>query len=318
MKQTYTPKKNNFLNPLCLIIPCLVAILLPQAAQSQNTNTELADRMYDLYDKADQLYANLPKRNYSGNYLTMAMGISPYGHVQTWRTDEVCDCEGNVVGTKDVSSTRFPFAMTLGLETRLINALSFRVMGSYAQLSKGRGSKVVAENGVFTQMQDDYLLSQLGLHGSVLGHLDNFYVGAGFSRTMTRTSGYKTQLKRGESGFNANETSYYNLKADVLNPLKIDMTPHFFVGYRMMMSPSLFGSIELGVAQSLYFNFQLNIPLSGRVKKSLVDWQEAYSEYRYVKLQALAIDRELNPQKFQSSDCIDIINTSTSSSCPRR
>ncbi|NJN33410.1 MAG: hypothetical protein HC817_03300, partial [Saprospiraceae bacterium] len=109
---------------------------------------------------------------------------------------------------------------------------------------------------------------------------------------------------------------YLDLKADVSTPRREDIAAHYFVGYRMMWLPNLFGSVELGAAQGLYFNFQLNVPLSGKSKRSLREWLDKKRAYDAVINQAVLIDRQLNPNKFR--DCTnDIFDASSpSSSCP--
>jgi hypothetical protein len=309
MIPTFTSENRRLVEPLCFVFSIFMMIQLPYAAQSQTTtHAELEHKMNALYKHARQLYADLPTRNFRGNYFTMAIGISPFGHIKTWQTEETCDCDGNVIGTQNVSSAKFPTAWTMGWENRLTNTFSFRLMGSYAHLTHGRGQNVVSENGDFTQMRDQYKLTQYGLHSSLLVHIKGFYGGAGVSRTSTSASGFKTnQAEFDYNNFNINERppQYLDLKADVLTPYRTDFAPHFFVGYRMMWSPYVFGSVELGLAQNGYFNFQLNFPLSGNIKNSLQTWKKAHREYSKVRQEAEAIDRQLNPQKFQTTDCIN-------------
>jgi hypothetical protein len=306
MLSTFTFRLFHIVLPLRFMVIYFAIFSLSNAAQSQNTTDELEEKMQVLYRKAHQLYANLPNRDYRGNYFTMAVGISPFGHLKTWKTEEVCDCSGNVVGTKDVSSVKFPMAWTMGWENRLNNSFSFRLTGSYAYLTHAKGRNVVSQNGDFTQMRDNYELQQFGLQASVLLHIDGFYAGSGVSRTSTRASGFKTESKA--FNFNANSDDppqYLDLEADLVKPEKTDIQPHLFVGYRLMWSPDVFGSVELGFGQNLYFNFQLNIPLSPKVKKSLKTWQGEHQTYITVLREAVAIDRYLHPQKFTPT-CTDI------------
>ena len=139
----------------------IALILLPFAVQSQNTDYELEERMQTLYKRASQLYANLPTRDYRGSYLNFTLGISPFGHIKTWRTEEICDCQGNVVDTKDVTSIKVPIALGMGFETRINKLFSLRLVGSYAQLSHGKGRKVMAENKTFSQMKENYTLTAI-------------------------------------------------------------------------------------------------------------------------------------------------------------
>jgi hypothetical protein len=300
----------------CFALNFCFAIALPRTAQSQTTKEELEQRMQTLYQKAHHLHDELPNRDYRGNYFTMAVGISPFGHVKTWKTQETCDCNGNVVGTENVSSVKFPMAWSAGWENRLSNTFSFRLLGSYAHLSHDKRHNVVSENGVFTQMRQNYELTQLGLQVSALVHIKDFYGGVGMSRTTTNASGFQTEEKKYDNTI-TQETppQYYNLKADVSIPNQTDIAPHFFVGYRMMWSPSVFGSVELGLAQNFYFNFQLNFPLSANIKKSLNNWRKEHREYQAILQQAVAIDMLLNPQKFQTTPiCTD--SGTTSGGCP--
>ena len=305
MLPTFTFRLHHVTVPLRFIALCFV-VMLPNAAQSQTTDAELEGRMEFLYEKAHRLYADLPKRDYRGNYLTMAIGISPFGHIKTWKTQETCDCDGNVVGTENVYSPKFPMAWSVGWENRLGKSFSFRLMGSYAHLSHGKGSNVVSKNGDFTQMRDNYQLEQFGLSASALLHIDGFYSGVGFSRTTTSASGFKTQSEAFNFGFNKDvPPQHLDLKADVVTPERTDISPHFFVGYRLMWSPDVFGSVELGLAQNLYFNFQLNFPLSPKTKNSLQTWQKQRAVYNAVLREAVAIDQHLNPQKFATLICTD-------------
>ncbi len=321
MTSIFTTKKQGTLIWLRAIFTYFLGIALPIAAQTQTTNTtlELEKKMHALYDKAEQLYAELPKRDFRGSYLTMAVGTSAFGHIGTWKTENVCDCSGNVVGTKDVASVDFPMAWSVGYENRLLNFFSARMMLSYAHLSQRKGENILSSNGAMTQLKQDYRLSQYGFHGSGLIHLGNIYFGAGASKTISSASGFQTeQTQQTQYPYPRNEPppQYLDIKADVLTPQREDIAAHYFVGYRMMWSPNLFSSVEVGVAQGLYFNFQLNVPLSGRSKQSLRGWREKKRAYSAVKNQAVMLDRQLHPNKF--SDCSnDIFDFSTpSSSCP--
>jgi hypothetical protein len=288
----------------------LFIVLFPFAAHSQNTNAELELRMQALYDHAAQLYANLPNRDFRGNYLTLSLGISPAGHIKKWRIEEVCDCEGNVIETRQVTSEKAPISLGIGLERRITNAFSVRFMGNYATLSHGRGKNVMATNGTYAQMQQNYKLSQYGLHGSAMLHFNRFYGGAGASYTTSRASGFKTDAQKAET----KPVEYFNLKAQVLNTYQTEYTPHIFVGYRTMLSPLVSTSIEAGVSQSYYVNVQLNFTLLSKTRASLTDWEREHLYYQRVRREARAIDRTLHPEKFQSSDCI-IIDSGSSNNC---
>jgi hypothetical protein len=287
-------------------------VLFPFAAQSQNTNADLEQRLQTLYDRAAQLYANLPNRDFRGNYLSLSFGISPAGHIEKWRIEEVCDCEGNVVETRQVTSEKAPISLGIGLERRITNAFSVRFMGNYATLSHGRGKNVMAANGTYAQMQQDYTLSQYSLHGSAMLHLNRFYGGAGASYTSSQASGFKTDAQKSET----KPIDYFNLKAQVLKTYQTEYTPHFFIGYRGILSPLVSTSIEVGVSQSYYVNFQLNFSLLGKTRASLTDWQREHAYYKSVYLDAVALDMSLHPAKFQSSDCT-VIDGGSSSNCRR-
>jgi hypothetical protein len=290
----------------------LFIALYPFAAQSQNTNIDLEERMQALYDRAAQLYANLPNRDFRGNYLTLSFGVSPFGHIEKWRIQEECDCEGNVK-TRTVTSDKAPISLGIGLERRISNVFSLRFMGNYATLSHGKGQNVMAQNGTYAHMLQDYSLSQYGLNGSILLYSHGFYGGAGVSYTSTRTSGYKTDAEIIES----KTPQYFDLKAQVLRPFQTDYAPHVFVGYRQMMSPAISGSFEAGVAQSFYLNVQLNFTLLASTKASLTHWQIENEYYKSVRQQAISLDMSLHPAKFQSSDCTIIDSGGSSNSCRR-
>jgi hypothetical protein len=289
----------------------LFIVLFPFAAQSQNTNSDLELRMQALYDRAAQLYANLPNRDFRGNYLSLSLGISPAGHIEKWRIEEVCDCEGNVVETRQVTSDKAPISLGIGLERRITNAFSVRFMGNYATLSHGKGNNVMAANGTFAQMQQDYKLSQYGLHGSAMLYHKSFYGGAGASYTTSQASGFKTNAQKSET----KPVEYFNLKAQVLKTHQTEYTPHIFVGYRAMLSPFVSTSIEAGVSQSYYVNFQLNFTLLSKTRASLTDWKSAHAHYKSVFLNAVALDMSLHPAKFQSSDCTIIDSGSSNNNC---
>jgi hypothetical protein len=306
MKPVFTFKNRRY----CEFSLLIFIVLFPFAAQSQNTNADLELRMQALYDRAAQLYANLPNRDLRGNYLSLSFGISPAGHIEKWRIEEVCDCEGNVVETRQVSSEKAPISLGIGLERRITNAFSVRFMGNYATLSHGRGNNVMAANGTYAQMQQDYSLTQYGLQGSAMVHFNHFYSGAGASYTTSRASGFKTDAQKAET----KPLEYFNLKAQVLQTYQTEYTPHFFVGYRAMLSPLVSTSIEVGVSQSYYVNVQLNFTLLSKTRASLTDWQREHAYYQSVRWEARAIDRTLHPEKFQSSDCV-IIDSGSSNSC---
>ncbi len=293
-------------------------LLLPFAAHSQNTTDDdkvaLKYKMQALYDQAHQLYADLPTRDFRGSYLTFSFGISPFGHIKTWNIENVCDCEGNVIDTKTVENFKAPIAFGIGFEKRLSNAFSLRFMGNYAALSHNRGKNVIASDGSYTQMRDNYLLRQYGLQSSALFYVKNFYSGAGYSYAYSKASGFKTDAQVNET----KPPQYYNLKADVLKTKQTDNAPHIFIGYRHMMSSSTSGSLELGFAQNFYLNMQLSFTLSAKTKASMTHWEKEYAYYKRVRNEAIAIDRVLHPAKFQSSDCTILdSSTSSSNSCPR-
>jgi hypothetical protein len=291
----------------------LLIVLFPLAAQSQNTTIDLEERIQALYDRADQLHANLPSRDFRGNYLTLSFGISPFGHIEKWRTEDVCDCEGNVVDTRLVNSPKAPISLGIGIERRISNVFSLRFMGNYATLSHGKGQNVMAQNGAYAHMLEDYSLSQYGLNGSILLHSHGFYGGAGVSYTSTRTSGYKTDAQK----FETNTPQYFNLKAQILRPFQTDYAPHIFIGYRQMFSPVVSGSFEAGVAQSFYVNVQLNFTLLASTKASLTNWARENDYYKSVRQEAIALDMHLHPAKFQANDCTIIDSGSSSNSCRR-
>jgi hypothetical protein len=288
-------------------------LLLPFAAHSQDT-TDNNNKMQSLYDKAHQLYAELPTRDFRGSYLTFSLGISPFGHIQTWNIENVCDCEGNVIDTKTVENFKAPIAFGLGFEKRLNNTFALRFMGNYGVLAHSRGKNVVASNGTFAQMRDNYTLSQYGLQSSALVYIKHFYGGVGYSYAYSKASGFKTDAQMYET----KPPQYYNLKADVLKSQQTDKAPHIFVGYRHIFSPNVSGSFEIGFAQNVYLNMQMSFTLSPQTKASLTEWEKEYAYYKRVRNEAIAIDKVLHPAKFQSNDCI-ILDTSPSSSnsCPR-
>ncbi len=309
MLPTFTLKKRHYGNFLLLMT---ALVLLPFAVQSQNTDSELEDKMKSLYNHASQLYANMPTRDYRGSYLNFTFGISPLGHIKTWRTEEICDCEGNVIETKDVPSIKAPISLGIGFETRVSKLFSLRLMGSYAQLSHGKGRKVVAENNTFSQMQQNYKLTQFGAQSSALIHFNNFYSGIGASYTSSNASGFQTTAQKED----IKPPQYYNLQAAVLGAHQTDLTPHVFIGYRVMASPKVLGSFEFGFAQSFYFNVQINIPLSSRTRESLATWKRERQHYTSALKEAILLDMQLHPAKFQTDDCTPVDNSS-SNNCNR-
>ncbi len=286
-------------------------ILLPFAAQSQNNKAELEQRMYDLYGFASQLKANLPQRDYRGNYVNLTFGTSPLGHIKTWHTENVCDCEGNVIDTKDVSDNKAPISFGLGFETRLNTLLSIRFMGNYAHLTHGKGRSVVSENGRFTTLQQDYNLSQLGAQSAALLHFNDFYAGAGITVTTSKASGFQTKEQLDQS----TPPQYFKLKADILSPKQTDFTGSVFVGFQKTLSAKAIASLEMGVSRKFYVNLQLNFPLSSKINTSLATWKTAYRAYQKMLKEAVVLDKYLHPAKFQSDNCND--SSSSSSSCPR-
>jgi hypothetical protein len=290
----------------------IVLTLLPFAAQSQNNKAELEQRMYDLYGFASQLKADLPVRDYRGNYFNLTLGTSPFGHIETWRTENVCDCAGNVVDTKDVSGNKAPISFGIGWETRLSRLFSMRFMGNYAHLTHGKGRTVVAETGNFTTLQQDYNLSQLGINSAVLLYFNQFYGGMGISYTSFKASGFQTTEKAGD----LTPPQYSKLKADILSPKQTIFAGNMFVGFQKMLSPKAMASLEIGISRKFYANIQLNFPLSSKIHNSFTTWKAAYRLYEKTRREAVAIDVYLHPAKFQVVDYSDNIGTS-SNSCPR-
>ncbi|MBL7818366.1 MAG: hypothetical protein JNL70_25365 [Saprospiraceae bacterium] len=299
MELTFTQLKALFWQPPRTWLQLIVAFLLPIVAQSQSTKTELTEKMQSLFETANQLYDNLPQRDFNSNYITLAFGISPHGQITGWHTVNICDCEGNVVDVKNVSQPKVPLAWSLGWERRFLKAYSIRLAGSYAHLSHGQGRRIVAENGSFTQMKQAYRLSQLGLQGSILGHFRDFYGGVGFFQSLSQASGFDTELKK--SDLNSVNTTFYKLKADVVTAKQADFAPQLFVGYRRLVSSKTLMSLELGISRKIYTNIQLNFPLSARSRSSFDSWLMAYRHYQTIRQQAVAIDRQLHPNKYESS-----------------
>lgn len=309
MHPTSTFTNRRYGEFLCFI---MAFIICPFAVQSQNNRTELEQRMNDLYAHARQLRADLPTRDFRGNYFNMTLGTSAFGHIKTWRTENICDCEGNVVDTKNVSGNKAPVSLGLGWETRFSTLLSMRFMGSYSRLSHGRNRAVIDENDGYSTLLQDYTLTQFGAHSAALLHFKGFYTGAGINYTSSKASGFNTTTKSG----NVTPPQYFKLKADVLTPKQTNFAGNVFVGYQMVASSYVLASIEMGFAQNFYMNVQLNFPLSGKTNRSLAEWQRAYHFYQKIRNEAIAIDHNLHPEKFQSDDCNNNAG-SNSSSCPR-
>jgi hypothetical protein len=225
---------------------------------------------------------------------------------------------GNVVDTKNVSGYKAPISFGLGLETRLNSLVSMRFMGTYSQLSHSKGRAVVAENGIFTTMQQSYDMVQLGANSAALLHFNNFYGGAGLSYTSSKASGFQTAEQVGSSTLPQSREigiqEYSKLKADVLKPKQTDFAGNLFVGYKMVASANVLVSLEMGVAQGFYGNVQLNFPLSRKTNTSLAEWKKGYRLFQKVRKEAVALDAYLHPAKFQSSDTY---NSTSNNSCPR-
>ena len=310
MHPTSTFTNRRYGELLCFIMAFMTC---PFAAQSQNNKIELEQRMNDLYAHAHQLHADLPTRDYRGNYFNMTLGTSAFGHIKTWHTENICDCEGNIVDTKNVSSNKAPVSFGLGWETRYNALFSMRFMGSYSHLSHGRNRTVMAESGGYSTLLQDYKLTQFGAHSAALLHFKSFYAGVGINFTSSKASGFNTTTQSGE----ATPPQYVKLKADVLSPKQTDFAGNIFVGYQMVASSRIMTSLEMGFAQKFYFNVQLNFPLSSKTNTSLKTWQEAYRFYKKVRNEAIKIDHYLHPAKFQTDDYINNGGSSSNSSCPR-
>lgn len=310
MEQNFTFRNRRYGEFFCFILTCLIS---PFVAQSQNNRIELEQRMNDLYAHAQQLHADLPIRDYRGNYFNMTIGTSAFGHIETWHTENICDCEGNVIDTKNVSGNKPPISFGLGWETRYNKLVSMRFMGSYSKLSHGRGGTVMAENGAYSTLLQNYKMTQLGAHSAVLLHFNNFYTGGGINFTSSKASGFKTTTKLDETA----PPQYFRLKADVLSPKQTDFAGNIFVGYQLIVSPKVMAGIEMGFAQNFYFNVQLNFPLSSKTNTSLAEWQRAYRFYQKVRQEAIGIDHYLNPAKFESNNYDGGGNSSGGGGCSR-
>ncbi len=269
-------------------------IILPILASTQSNQDWTEVRMDSLYRVSNELYAQLPHRDYRGWYLFSQVGLDQNDAVRTWRPYVTCDGDGNIISNDTANHFRMMSQIRLGLSYRPINYLSVRIAGSFGFFQLPEGGKVVGAAG-YSTLNQPFFLYQLNWHPQVLLHYKWAYIGGGYDfRSFNR-------------GFGTDVTSILpQIDGDFLNHNQIKIheskaRPNYFVGVEAKYN-IVDLALEVGKSERWFARISISMPLSQKSVKSRIAYQSSYSKYNKVRKAAVSIDRYLHPEKFQSTN----------------